>query len=185
MRLLGVEITRELDEPSDELVTLFAKRVHEGNTTSSVRRQFAPLIHRALEDEIGRRVEKRLQSALSNVAVEEHAEVLSSDARAQTDTKSEALPEPAARSLQVLREILDEAVDGDRIVARVGAQYTAFTLDGRSHRTLVRLRVRRKKLVAELCLPADNLTLTLVTPESFRDHAEHLLAALSHRLDAE
>ena len=183
LRLLGAEIGRELDEPSDELVSLFAKRVHEGNTTSTVRRQFAPLIHQAIEAQIDRRVEQRLQSALSKVTVEEHVEA-SSEAQAPSDAEPDVLPEAVARSLEVLREILDEAVDGDRIVAKVGTQYTAFMLDARSHRTLVRLRIRRKKLVAELCLPAQNLILTLTTPEHFRDHGEHLLAALHHRLEA-
>jgi len=194
LRLLGSEIARELDEPSEEIVTLLARRVREGKTTSAVRERFTPLVKQALEDEINRRVEKRLQSALAVLPANDEGDESSLSRTAETDTEDDGsasaeiatahvIPEEAVESFRLVREICADRIDPERIRMKPGTQYVAFTLDGRSRKTLLRLRVRRQKLVAELFLPTETPRFTLTSPTEFTAHRDALLSALAHRLE--
>lgn len=105
------EISSEFENPSKDLVQIFAKRVYDGRLTQTVLEQFTQLTHTALRDFIRDRVNERLKSAID------------------TDTpKTGSQPEPDPHPSDLVEtnaiETTDEELDAYRIVQAIGAEVT-------------------------------------------------------------
>lgn len=137
-KVLGAEMA----EPSDEIVRFFASRVYAGRLTQTVREQFQEITRRALQEFVSDRVRERLTSALKE-------EVRSGDDREAKPAKAAegAAPlepgvvttEEEREGLYVVRAILAEVIDPDRVVMRDVLSYCGILLDDNNRKPICRL----------------------------------------------
>lgn len=133
------EVQKEIDEPSDEFERILISRVYEGRLTQGVRDDFRPLVRRAIRDAIRERINDRLSSAMDG------------GVDAQT-TELEELPEDDIVTTQdeidgynIIRAIVREVIQADRVVMRDGKAYCAVLIDNNNRRPLARLWLNRSK----------------------------------------
>jgi predicted type IV restriction endonuclease len=65
------EFAKELDEPSDDMIRLFASRVYDGHFTKRVRDEFRDIVANAFKEGIREMVSRRLTSALARISQRE------------------------------------------------------------------------------------------------------------------
>jgi len=132
-------LLQEMAEPSEDLVRLFAKRVHSGMFTKAVKEQFESITRRALQEFVSDRVRDRLTSALNQ----------ESETREETPKKAAApLPEPDDEvvttpeeweAFHVVRGIIAEVVDPKRVFLRDVRSYCGILLDDNNRKPICRL----------------------------------------------
>ena len=139
--LLKKEIRHELNQPSDDLIKLFASKVYSGRLTANAREMFAPLVFNAFNEIIREIVNSRLTHALSQVNSEESqnsandtesvdAEDASKDGIITTDQEREAF--------FIVKSIARRFVDPDRISMRDQKSYCNVLLDNTNRKPVVR-----------------------------------------------
>ena len=106
----------EFSYPSDDFVTLIAKRVDSGKLTKDKRRKFKKLIG------------KELDAILSNVVVDYR----------EKDNPVITTPEEI-EGFYIVKSILSEIIDADRVAIRDRQSYCAILLDDNHHYPICRL----------------------------------------------
>jgi predicted type IV restriction endonuclease len=124
----------QYSEPGDEFVKFLAAQIYEGRVTAAVRDQFQSIAKRALHQFVTDKINDRFQSA---VIPEEAA----------ADDPSDALPEAGSgivttqeetEAFMVVRAILRETVQVDRIVSRDVKSYFGVLLDDNNRKPVCR-----------------------------------------------
>ena len=110
------KLLSEFPYPSDEFVTLIAKRVDSGRLTKDKRRKFKRLIG------------KELDAILSNVVVDYR----------EKDNLVITTPEEI-EGFYIVKSILSEIIDADRAAIRDRQSYCAILLDDNQNYTICRL----------------------------------------------
>lgn len=134
--LIRKEIEREFAEPSEEFISIFARRVHEGRITVAVKENFSKLLIASISTFIRDLVNDRLSSALN--------------ASNPTQVKVEmAMPDVGELGIvttpeeisgfHIVQAIASRLVHPKRIFLRVAKSYAAILLDDNNRKTLVRL----------------------------------------------
>lgn len=142
-------ISSEFTDPSPEFVKLFAKQVYSGVITAKILEQFTDLVKRSVSSLISDRIAVRLKTAL-NTEVE--------NAKHQSDqespTEDYVLPEGVVSisecgkivttqeeidGYNIVKAILYEVVDINRIVYRDAASYFAILFDDNNRKPIIRL----------------------------------------------
>jgi len=132
----------EMAEPSDELVRFFASRVYSGRLTQAVRDQFQEITRRALQEFVSDRVRERLTSALKE-------EVRSGDERARDSATTPreggshhggvVTTVEEREGFYVVRAILAEIIDPERVAMRDVLSYCGVLLDDNNRKPICRL----------------------------------------------
>ncbi|MBA4164966.1 MAG: hypothetical protein C0510_10120 [Erythrobacter sp.] len=133
--LLLQELQKEFADPSDDLIRLIGKRVHNGHLTASVKETFKALIVNSFQALVRDSVNERLTSALSatNTADDEQpADV--GDEEGGVETTDEEIT-----GFNIIRAIGAQKVDIERIVMRDSKSYCAILLDDNNRKTIARL----------------------------------------------
>lgn len=128
-------VERELAEPSPELVSLIARRVHPGKLTPSLRQHYAPIVGATVAAVVRDRVTQRLSSALGAAPAGDPFLAL----------QAPALAGPSDDELwgfRIVQAIAARIVDPRRVVLREAKRYCAVLLDDNNRRTLARLHFR-------------------------------------------
>lgn len=132
-------ITEQIDNPSDEFVRLFATRVYDGVLTPARRDSFKELTKRSFKQLINERVRDRLRNAISNTPEPEEV----------TDSPSaEKVVETTAEELEgfyIIKSLLRDMVDPQRIVHRDTQSYMGILLDDNNRKPLARLHFNRSQ----------------------------------------
>ena len=110
------KLLSEFSYPSDEFVTLIAKQVHSGRLTSNKRKMIKKLMSRELE------------SILSNVVADYR----------ERDNPVITTPEEI-EGFYIVRSILSEIIDSDRVAIMDRQSYCAILLDDNQNYTICRL----------------------------------------------
>lgn len=142
-------MAEELQQPSDNFVRFFASQVYSGRMTQSVIECFTPTVQRALKQFINERVNERLKTALdTDISSTESAQI-------SADTTSEAVETPEKPSVittteelegyHIVKAILREVVDVNRIVMRDVQSYCGILLDDKNNKPICRLWFNSKK----------------------------------------
>ena len=137
-------LLEEWTNPSEDFVRLFASRVYQGRITQSAREQFTQIVKKAFHSFVNDRINERLKSALSN----------SSDAPddLKTPPQEESLPkneenedngivttEDEIEGFYIVKSIVREAVDAQRVYIRDTLSYCGILLDDNNRRPICRL----------------------------------------------
>lgn len=139
MRELKRVFGEEVANPSEDLARLFAARVNAGRMTKAAIEQFQGLTKRAIAQFISDRVSDRLRSALdqeTGKAAPQAAAVPPEPAVIIADVTT--TPEEL-EAFHIIRAILAEVVDPNRVTMRDAKSYCAILLDDNNRRPLCRL----------------------------------------------
>jgi hypothetical protein len=133
-------INEQIENPSDDFVKFFASKVYEGILTPVRREQFNALTKRSFKQLINERINERLKSVMSgNVNSTE-------DEPTGNETSPDKLIETTADELEgfyIVKSLLRDIVDPNRIVHRDTQSYMGILLDNNNRKPLARLHFNR------------------------------------------
>jgi len=142
-------IHTQLTEPDDDFVRIFASKVYSGVITQRVREQFADLTVKAFKQYLNDKINDRLKSALAGNSDAPSGHVGSSESEAQeaTDESDDKIVTTLEETegYHIVRAILREVVDVDRIAARDTQSYFGILLDDNNRKPLCRLHFNRSQ----------------------------------------
>jgi hypothetical protein len=127
---------KEMSGPSTDFVKFFAKQVYKGPLTEKVRIKFTDITKTALNQVIKEKVNARLKSALN---VSDNQDI----------NKAKKLEEPKKKVVTtkeewegyyIVKAILSELIDVDRVYIRDNLSYCGIFLDNKNTKTICRLR---------------------------------------------
>lgn len=134
-------MAEQMQEPSDDFVRFFASQVYSGRLTQPVREQFAVITKKALQQYINDRINQRLESALAGELVQpeepegvEVEEEVVEDEGPKIETTQEE-----KEAFYIVKSILREVVDADRIFMRDVQSYCGILLDDNNRQPICRL----------------------------------------------
>jgi len=128
-------IAQELENPSEEFVKFFARRVYQGILTSNVKEKFAGITKTALNQFIKDQVNSRLKSALDASDDKEEQEAVE-----ETESKSRVITsEEEIEGFYIVKAILSEIIDVDRVFMRDVISYCGILLDDNNRKPICRL----------------------------------------------
>ena len=154
-------LTAQFVKPSEEFVRFFAAQVYSGRLGQSVKQQFTEFVKKALQQFLSDRVNERLKSAL---AVEEDSE-LQPQNQSETQTQIAAITEAEKANAErkkdresrivtteeeieghsIVREILKETIDPERVVMRDTLSYCGILFDDNNRKPICRLYFNNSK----------------------------------------
>lgn len=127
------ELRAEFAEPSDELVRLIARRLHDGSLTEAVRERFKQVIAHSIAGLIREGVTERLENAISS---EDKAY---SDNPIEEPVSDVETTQVEIDGYNIVRAICSKIVDPARVVMRDAKSYCAVLLDDNNRKTIVRM----------------------------------------------
>jgi hypothetical protein len=134
--LLRKEIEKEFSEPSEDLIRIFAGRVHDGRLTPAVKENFGKMIATAISTIIRDHVTDRLSSALnaSNPPIPD-----AEDSVEETNEDGVITTQEEISGFHIVQAIASKHVDPKRIVIRDAKSYCAILLDDNNRKTIARM----------------------------------------------
>lgn len=161
--LIRKELEEEFAEPSDEFVSMLARRVHDCRITPAIKESFSKLLVASLSTFIRDLVSSRLSSAL--------------DATNPVDTMAEPVEQDASEpgvvttaeeisGFHIVQAIASKLVHPRRIVLRDAKSYAAILLDNNNRKPLARLHF-------------NGVTTKYVGMFSGKDEQRHLITELT------
>lgn len=131
-------IHKELNDPSDEFIQHFAKQVYNGRVTSKVSELFKELIKSSFQQYLSENITERLKNALTKEqGIEtEQAEVINSSNAPSSDIVT---TEEEMEGYYIVKSILRNNIEGNRIFYRDAQTYFAILLDDNNRKTICRL----------------------------------------------
>ncbi|MCB0502616.1 MAG: type I restriction enzyme HsdR N-terminal domain-containing protein [Bacteroidetes bacterium] len=130
-------IDREITEPSQDFVKLFASKAYNGRLTAKVMEEFTEIVSKAFNQIISERVSDRLNSALNKEEEKQQAE---DQIVEQPKTKVETTDEEI-EAYQIVVAILRRKIGKDRIVHRDTQSYFGILLDDNNRKPICRLHL--------------------------------------------
>lgn len=131
--LIRQALEKEFAEPSEEFVTLIAKRVHDGKLTATVKENYTRLVTSTISGLIRDLVTQRLSSAL-NASTPPEPTAADDEELGEIHTTEEEIA-----GYRIIQAIASKLVDPRRIVMRDAKSYCAVLLDDNNRKTLARL----------------------------------------------
>lgn len=149
-------IKSEFQSPTPEFVKFLAKRVYSGTITQKIQDQFGELVKRSISlyinDVISDRLNVAIQSTESNVPKDTQAE-----APQQVDTPVEestiVTTEEELEGFYIVKSILRQFIDADRIVYRDVQSYFGILIDDNNRKTVCRLYFNTSKKYVGIFAP--------------------------------
>jgi hypothetical protein len=137
------EFVKELEEPSEEMIKLFASRVYDGHFTKRVRDEFREVVANAFKESIREVVNKRLTSALEATSERPALE----DQACEEDAGDEKVitTQDEVEAFHIVKSIVRTVVKADRVVMRDAKSYCAILLDDNNRKPIARLHFNRAK----------------------------------------
>ncbi|WP_439604711.1 hypothetical protein [Shinella sp.] len=132
------EISRLLDDPSEEFVRLVICDVHEGRFTQAVREEFTPMVKAAFRDIVRETVQSRLSSALADTTEADLAEPIADDSEEEIVTTEEE-----REGFMIIRAIVREVIKPNRVIMRDQKSYCGVLIDNNNRKPLARLHFNR------------------------------------------
>jgi hypothetical protein len=135
-REIKTQIDKELNEPSEDFIRLFANRVYSGRLTAKVMEEFTDIVTKAFNLTISEKVNDRLNSALNKEQEKQIAEEVVEEPKSKLNTTDEEL-----EGFQIVLAILRRKVDKSRIVHRDTQSYFGILLDDNNRKPICRLHL--------------------------------------------
>ena len=183
-RALKKAIAAELADPSEDFVRYFAKQVYDGNLTPKKKEQFTDITKRAFNQFVSEQLNARLKSALGEGSPEvfdsttEEAPVAEEADAAEAPCGKEGIEttQEELDGFAIVRAIVCEVVDVDRVVMRDTKSYCGILLDDNNRKPICRLRFNSptKKYLALIDADKNEDKVPVVRPEDIYQHAERL-----------
>lgn len=143
LRELHKVLAEQFETPDPELVRFLYLKVNpEGRFIASAREQFTDLVPRAIQQFISERVSGRLRTALAQETVSPVLDAAKADEPPAEGAQREDGLETTAEELegyQIVKAIVAEAVDPERVAHRDTKSYMGILLDDNNRKPICRL----------------------------------------------
>lgn len=138
-------INQEFGDPSDEFVRYFTKKVYPGTVTQKVLEQFKIITKKACTIYISDILNERFKSALE-IETKKEEPLTSHSETTPTDATNEIMPtEDELLAYMIVKSILSEKTDIERVIIRDSQTYCAIILDDNNRKPLCRLYFTDKR----------------------------------------
>lgn len=146
-------IVREVNEPSDDFVKYFAKSVYPGRFTDGILEQFRAIVKQAFIQYTNDYMNERLKSAISSDSVvdnktEPKAETATENSDNADDSRI-VTTEEELQGFYIVRAILCNIVDLNRVVDRDTISYFGILFDDNNRKPICRLHFNGGKKYVE------------------------------------
>ena len=128
---------KEFNEPSEDFVKYFAKRVYDGKMTKKALDEFTTITERALRTSINDMVNNRLKAALEKEMDQQDEE--QSQAEEENEGKKIVTTVEEIEGYHIVRALLRKEIDPERIVHRDQQTYFGILLDDNNRKPICRL----------------------------------------------
>ena len=169
-------LAEELDNPTEQFVRYFISRIYSGRVTQAVLEQFIDLVKEARKQFINEHVNKRLKSALThdqpNIIVTDTGDVEDSE----EDDGGVVTTVEEIEGYNIVKAILREVVDPNRIIMRDTKSYCGILLDDNNRKPLCRLHFNySQKYIGIFDKEKIETRQPIATLNDIFQYAEHLL----------
>ncbi|UJF22277.1 type I restriction endonuclease [Shewanella sp. OMA3-2] len=173
-KLLG----EQFKDPEEEFIKFFAARSYEGVLTPKVKQQFTEITKKALRQFLSDSINERLKSAIGSEQVSK-AEVdeksLVDDEKPKVITTNDEV-----EGFNIVKAILRQKVDANRIIARDTQSYFGVLLDDNNRKPLCRLHFNAKqKYIGLFDLDKNETRHPIETLDQIFDFNDALLQTIS------
>ena len=145
IRAIRTEFENEIQEQSDELIKLLVNRFYNKPITASRLEMFKDYGKKAISSSINDVVNAKLKSALNiNEEKAKEEEIIDNDLPKIITTEEEI------EGFQIIKAILREKIDGQRISYRDTQSYFGILLDNNNRKPICRLYLNNSKKYLEL-----------------------------------
>lgn len=134
-------LNKEMNEPSDEFIRLFAGKVYSGRLTEKVMNEFRGIVHKASGQLISERVNDRLNSALNKEAEKQKEEVPGEE----VEESDIITTEEEMEAFRIVVAILRRKLPVERIAHRDTKSYFGILLDDNNRKPLCRVHFNGNK----------------------------------------
>jgi len=143
-------LANEANNPSEEFVKFFAKRVKDGPFTQSVRDRFTILTKNALNQFINDRINDRLKFAMSEDSIASSPNINEENGNSVPDAENNnddeiVTTEEEKEGYLIIKSILRETVDLKRIAMRDKKSYCGVLLDDNNRKPICRMYFNTKQ----------------------------------------
>ncbi|RZN36874.1 MAG: restriction endonuclease [Methanosarcinales archaeon] len=130
----------ELNSPSEEFVRFFTKQVYSGKMTKRVKEDFKDITHRAFKQFVNEKISDRLKSALEQEVDGTAKEIAVLEGKNLEKEKNNGVvtTEIEIEGFHIVRAILHEITDPERIVLKDRKRYCTIILDNNVRKTICR-----------------------------------------------
>ena len=142
-------LAEQLSSPSEDFVRFFAAQLYSGKLTQAIRERFTEITKRALHQFINERINVRLKTALagSELSVSEESQTQVQPQIVASDEEEEKIvtTEKELEGFYIIKGILREVVEPDRVAARDTQSYFGILLDDNNRKPICRLHFNRSQ----------------------------------------
>ena len=135
-------MAKEINDPSEEFVKFLTKKVYKKPVTERVRLKFTGIAQNAMNQLIKEQVSARLEKALH--ASDENTEEKKTEVIVEDNTKKIITTEDEREGYYIVKAILHEILDTDRVLIKDTLSYCAVNLDN-TIKPICRLRFNTKQ----------------------------------------
>lgn len=168
-------ILKEINEPSDEFTRYFAKIVYPSMVTAKVLEQFKGLVKRSFGQFINDAISERLKSALQ---VQQQQESITEESEPVEDDEVKVITTPEEiEAYYIIRSILRQNIDINRIVHRDTQSYMGILMDDNNRKPVCRLHFNGKKKSLTLFDCEGGEKVDIQSLDNIYQFSERLLAA--------
>ncbi|MBT3222779.1 MAG: hypothetical protein HN348_27195 [Proteobacteria bacterium] len=161
-------LTAELASPKEDLIRLLTGRVFSGRMTQNVRERFAPYVHQALNEFVADQVLQTFEVGLASVM---------GSLKEPEPTPEIVTTEEEILCYNIVKAILWQVTDGERVTIRDTKSYCGVLLDDNNRKPLCRLRFNYAQKNLGLFSPDKTETrVPIDSPAKIYDYADHLRA---------
>lgn len=168
-------ILKEINEPSDEFTRYYAKIVYPSMVTAKVLEQFKGLVKRSFGQFINDAISERLKSALQ---VQQQQESITEESEPVEDDEVKVITTPEEiEAYYIIRSILRQNIDINRIVHRDTQSYMGILMDDNNRKPVCRLHFNGKKKSLTLFDCEGGEKVDIQSLDNIYQFSERLLAA--------
>jgi hypothetical protein len=165
------EISKLIEEPSEDFVRLVSRNVYDGQMRAQVKEMFTGIVRSAFREVIMDSVKNRLSSALADTQ-----EVIQTIDEPIEDEPDVVTTEEEREGYMIVKAIVRDTISPKRVVMRDAKSYCAVLVDNNNRRPLARLWFNRSvKYIGLFDGDAEDRVI-IDTLDQIYDHTERLRA---------
>ena len=171
---------QQLADPQEEFVRFFASQVFPGPLRKNVIEQFTGITKRAFNQFIKDEISKRFDSVMNKTEetevdeAEQPRELLDGQSPKQKDDPRIVTTDDELAGFKIVRDIVSEIVEPERVFFKDNTQYFAILLDDNNRRPVCRLHFDRDPKQIELVDQEHSEKVELLEIENIKFYANRL-----------
>lgn len=170
-------LEQELESPSTQFVRFFASQIYDGKLTQNVIKKFTGIVKDAERQFINEKINERLKSALS--ADEQNKENQLTDEEISEDIDRNIITtDEEIEGYNIVKAILREIIDVDRIAIRDRKNYCGILLDDNNRKPICRLHFNGSQKYIGLFAQKKEQRVAIDSLNDIFKYAEQLKAAI-------